>query len=80
MSKFIYLKRVGGNFNGDIVDVPESQVAETLKAHPTWIVVDDGIKVEVEVAAPAVDEKIECPLCGRKFKNDKGLKIHKATH
>lgn len=79
---FHYVRRfklVGGQaIDLGIVDIPENDVAFTLKNNPLWI--DLGpVNQEPEAITENTEKPIdlECPLCGFKAKNEKSLRMHK---
>lgn len=79
MRKFFYLKRSDSKHNGTTVEVPEEYLESTLRAHPTWTIIDETTPFESSASieeAPKADT-LECPLCGMKAATEKGLKVHK---
>lgn len=82
--RYFYVRRLtkkdGVLTDFGVVDIPERDLADTLKRNPEWIV-----ESEANVLAPAIttEEKrinFECPICGKEFTSERGLKVHKATH
>lgn len=78
--KYIYVKRYVDGIDYGTVDIPETQLAETLKRNPEWKLVSDTI-TEVEVIEPPkLTVTHDCPICGREFSNSSGLRLHKRVH
>ena len=82
--KFHYLRRYkldgGQTLDLGIVDIPENQVAETLRANPLWEdlgVIGEETKEVKEEPKEIKPEGLECPLCGFMAKNEKSLRMHK---
>lgn len=85
MKKHFYVKRLDSKHNGDEVLIPEEHLAITLRQHKTWKVVGEYSFIKPEptpVIIPNTETKqsIECPLCGKNFKNQNGLRLHKKVH
>lgn len=81
----IVLARDDQKFRGSTIDIPEHDLTNTLKRHPTWrvlerveAVVRGDIQAVVEDApkAPA----LECPICGKEYKTEGHLQAHKQKH
>lgn len=80
-TKYVYVKRVGGKWNGSVVDMSEEEAAAALKLHPAWVVLgppDDMAKSE-PLTTP-VSHQLQCPICGSLLSTESELKRHKKSH
>jgi hypothetical protein len=79
MRKFYYVKRLGKNWDGSIVEIPETSLAQTLRTHKEWEVVEsteERITGVPTAEAPKTPAHV-CPICGMES-TEHGLKVHKA--
>lgn len=85
-----YIETNGQLKDFGIVDIPERDLAETLSRNPAWKL-ETELKpntlgtvtpvLNIESAPdPITPDGLECPICGKIYKNDTGLKIHKNVH
>ena len=74
--KYIYLRRKS---DGQVLDIPEDQVAETLKHGFERVPI--VVQTDVPTVAPVVAaEGFPCPLCDKSFKTEQGRRVHKNSH
>lgn len=69
--KYVFVRRL---IDGVTLDIPETQLAETLKRG------FEVVKEATEITMEETPLKIECPICGFIAKSDFGLKVHKKKH
>lgn len=74
---FVYVKRLK---DGKIIDIPKSDLAETLKRGGFQLIPDMVIHDSTPKVAGEVQLNVECPLCNKMFKNEVGLLRHKRVH
>jgi hypothetical protein len=70
-SKFVYFRRLGEGFKGDIIDVPMRQAEFTIKQNPSWELVQAIEQIKDDVAALFNDEVI-APV---ELKNEETLEV-----
>lgn len=79
--KYFYVRRFaqrdGEIVDLGIVDIPETDVQETLKRNPLWRVVQTPSET---APTPAPVTEFGCPICSKQFKNASGLRLHKRVH
>lgn len=75
--KYFYVKRLK---DGKILDVPENDLQRTMKTKQFELIGEAVIKAadELPVLETPIDTNVPCVLCGKTFKNEQGLKTHKA--
>ena len=69
-TKFVYFKRVGGQFVGDIIDVPLKHVEITMKVNPMWILVSTTEQMDADIADLFTDDKL-APTADLVYDKDK---------
>lgn len=79
MRKFYYVKRLGKNWDGSVVEIPDSHLEQTLRVHKEWEVIESTEEKTfgLPVAEAPKTPKHVCPICGLET-TEHGLKIHKA--
>ena len=75
--KYCYIRRL---CDGKLLDIPEKDLASTLKRGGFEEIKDVGKVYENSLVEFKLSQRIECPICGREFKNSAGLGKHKLTH
>lgn len=80
MRKFYYVRRNDSKHNGTQVEIPAEQLAQTLRVHPTWQVMEETTNEQIDpiVLDTPKQSLLHCPLCGLASQSEHGLKIHKA--
>lgn len=80
MKKFYYVKRNDEKHKGSIVEIPAESLAQTLRVHKTWQVMDEATNETTGVIIPEAPKlpAFHCPICGLESKSEHGLKVHKA--
>jgi hypothetical protein len=61
-----------------VLDIPKYQLFETLKRG--FELVSDTVVEDTNVVEPPKVEGFQCPICGKEFKGEHGLKVHKKVH
>lgn len=76
--KFFYIRRIKDGRDMGVVDIPESDVAETLRQNPEWINLGEANVNKNWQKPPALVIGVsECPLCGYKASDGADLDRHK---
>lgn len=83
---YVYVKKIKDGIDFGTIDIPVKHLEETLKRNPEWKVIDTKYLEEEKIQPPEFIANlqkfgiVECPICGREFKNIGGLTLHKRIH
>lgn len=82
--KYIFVRRIkqidDELVDFGVVDIPEKDLASTLKLNPLWEVVSEESTDKKQVVPPEPTPVLECPLCGKPCDSELSLKAHKISH
>lgn len=64
--RFVFFRRYGGAFNGDLVDIPVNHALLTINQNPDWELTAEKADVKDEKGSPVKSEALSGPMIVRK--------------